>query len=996
MISSGFSSLPQEYTVNIALADLLDHLLQGVGRAVPENRTSSKNHRFDVKITYKDIVFVLEAAYDEPGAELDAKKRLEEGFIDTVSIAIHYEPAIFRHKDTLDEIKEALKSNLVKLKIFTQGNEVSANLTSFMQKKSWTAVNQGGWIYVNFNQIMQLMDSIIEFLVTEDTASELLRSIEYYMQDFSNTAIQELGSGPRKSRILADLRHILFSPEPESGELEVEISDEIVMFHTYVTIFLAMLLYESIFRNYEQLSGIDFYKENIALDPLKCLKEAFTKVNDEIDYESVFSVAIQVISALKDIPPGGQIASRLRDIKEQVQQIFANRALLRQDFIGRVYHRVTGDLPLRKGFATYYTKAEIASFLSELVINNYEHNLKNLVRANGPDIESRIGDLSCGSGTLLSAAYSSVLGKFRELNEEVGYAQLVDFHHIMIEHILWGIDALENAVQAASVVLALHEPGTPLDNFNMLRYPIRVSGELGSISLWDKKQVILKRRGKQGRTDEKVDVPSFDLIISNPPFSRNTAPGSKEGLRPRIFGFVTNDAAYNSLLNNYKVILGEMERYLDSSEAIRNLIVENVGKDKPFKSGDINPLNSGAFFPFIVMYERYLKSDGILALVLPLSVLEAASNLYLRALMIAHFSVDFIIVSGDVKNQNFSYSTNLSECLIVLRKTNSTQKNDCAVVRFTVQPKNTLEGILMAKKLIRDINTGNIALNGTIEFKRIKYNSLEKMLWNWGPLIKYPQHLLSILDDLLDSIILGTRVPMVKLGTFLKENKRSIGNPRAYRGKFLSVHMKANTIGPFKFLYEAGSNVMDRMHLRPDYKIKQYNFSEDKDPTISICTGHIIVPESFRLNTMPLIAAFSPSEIFSGVAYSITTGNLNLDKAIVTWMNSIFGILILRTFFSTVQGNFGHIRGWHLRSWLIPDFSHSEFGGKLVSIFEKYSSADFPKMTDQLKYAIINEKSDRRRFDKDIIKSFCPNLSEAEVDGKLNIMYSALLGSISR
>lgn len=993
---TGPSRLPQEYTVNIALADLLDHHLHGIGRAVPESRTTAQNHRFDVKLYYKDVVFVLEAAYDEPGAEMDARKRLEEGFIDTVSVAIHYPPELFERKDTLDEIKTVLRSNPLKMRIFTQGQEVSLNLTNFMQNRRRTAITQGRWIQVELNKIVPLMDSIIEFLVTEDTATELLRIMEQNMQDFSDTALSELGRGHSRNRTLADLRHILFSPEPVSGELEVEISDEIVMYHTYVTLFLALLLYESIFRNYDQLSRIEFYRDGLAFDPLQRLQSSFAKVNDEIDYESVFTVALDVIAALRDISPGGQIADRLRKINDQVQQIYANRALLRQDFIGRVYHRVTGDLPLRKGFATYYTKAEIASFLSELVMNHYNSFWGDRVELSGPAPNVRVGDFSCGSGTLLSATYSSILGKIRILQDEVDKQQLIQFHHKMIEKVIWGIDALENAVQAASVVLALHEPGTPLDNFNTLRDPIRISGELGSISLWDTPTVTLRRRGIRGNKDEAVTVPSFDFIISNPPFSRNTAPGTEDGARPRIFGFVTNEAAYESLIGSYKRILTEMQQYILTSESTSKLINDNVGTGKPFRSADINPLNSGAFFPFVVMYEKYLKAEGIMALVLPLSVLEASSNLMLRALMLSHFSIDFIVISTDSNNTNFSYSTNLSECLVILKKQNHSYDKECTVVKITEQPRNTLEGILMARRLARELASNDNTLNTQFEYRKVKQGTLKEMLWNWGPVARYPQSLLSALDELLNGKIFGVDFPLTKLGVFLSNySDGSIGNPRAYRGTFIADNLIENSIGPYKFLTEAGSTVIDKLQLRPDYRQKRYIQSDPSSGGANINAGHIMVPESFRLNTMPLISSFSPDFVFSGVAYSITTGDQSIDKALTTWMNSIFGILMLRTFFSTVAGNFGHIRGWHIRSWPIPNLSDSNLANSLENIFNKYAGETWQPIPLQLSEGSFNLESTRHKFDVDIIKAICPDLDLNEVNKFLNGIYTSLLTTIA-
>lgn len=996
MANLPISQLPQEYTVNIALAELLDHLLHGIGKAVPERRTTSHNHRFDIRVIYRDIIFVLEAAYDEPGAEMDAKKRLEEGFIDTVSIALHYPPEHFNKMETMDEIKEVLNSHPIKMRIFTQGEEVSTNLTNFMKRQNRKAKNQGGWIQVELNEMVSLMDSIIEFLVTEDTASELLRLIEQDLQNFSDTAINELGHGSIRDRTLGNLRHILFSPEPVAGELELDISDEIVLYHTYVTLFLAALLYESVYRNYDQLNRIQLFEGDMALNPMRAFQEPFAKINDEIDYESVFTVALEVLVALDGVSPGGQIADRIRRIQDRVEQVFTNRALLRQDFIGRVYHRVTGDLPLRKGFATYYTKAEIAIFLSQLVVEFYENFWNSVVNEGGPTEETRIGDFSCGSGTLLSASYSSILSKVREMRDDIDKPTLVEYHHKMIEKVLWGIDALENAVQAASVVLALHEPGTPLENFNTLRKPIRVSGELGSISLWSDSKATVRRRGIRSYSDEVVNISKFDYIISNPPFSRNTAPGTEEGAKPRIFGFVTNKDAYDSLLQSYQATLNEMVAHILTFNEASEIVEANVGGGKPFKKGDISPINSGAFFPFIVMYEKFLKDESLMSLVLPISVLEASSNFYLRALMLSNFSIDFIIVSTDPNNPNFSYSTNLSECLIVLRKTTEKSEN-CTVVRLNELPRNTLEGILMAKRLVRKLNGTFNKLDGQIDVSQIKASSLKEMVWNWSPLVRFPPKLMANLDGLLNSKILDHEVEIIKFGEFLKKTHTgSITNPRLFRGKFIEDNLVQNNGGPFKLLSEAGRSVMDRILLRPDYKQKSYVLKSSDAKTSQITPGHIVIPESFRLNTMPLIASFTPHNIISGVAYSVTTGDLDNDKALSVWLNSVYGLIMIRTFISTVAGNFGHIRGWHIRSWPMPDISNSELKKKLLSIFNKFSSVQWGSIPQQLSAGITDKGSPRINFDIEVIQALCPEVSVELISKELSHIYSDLITTISQ
>ena len=57
--------------------------------------------------------------------------------------------------------------------------------------------------------------------------------------------------------------------------------------------------------------------------------------------------------------------------------IIQNKALLRQDFIGHVFHKITGDIAIRKGYATFYTKTPVATLLSHLSLETPNSAWKN-------------------------------------------------------------------------------------------------------------------------------------------------------------------------------------------------------------------------------------------------------------------------------------------------------------------------------------------------------------------------------------------------------------------------------------------------------------------------------------------------------------------------------------------------------------------------------------------------------------------------------------------
>ena len=299
--------------------------------------------------------------------------------------------------------------------------------------------------------------------------------------------------------------------------------------------------------------------------------------------------------------------------------------------------------------------------------------------------------------------------------------------------------------------------------------------------------------------------------------------------------------------------------------------------------------------------------------------------------------------------------------------------------------------------LVRELNN-NVAeiLNSQTEHRKVKQTTLREMLWNWGPVARYPPRLASTLDEMLNGKILNEGFEIGKLGEFLSNTGNgTIGNPRAFRGRFITENMLENSNGPYKFLYEAGSDVLDCMHLRSDYRMKRYILSGSNSESVNINVGHIVVPEALRLNTMPTIASFTPDNVFSGVPYSVTTRDVRIDKALVAWLNSVFGMLMLRTFFSTVAGNFGHIRGWHIRSWPIPDLSNADLVQKLEKIFDEYSGVKWRTIPNQLSEGSINRDSNRRRFDAAIIEAICPTIDKDKVSNEFRGIYSSLLSTIA-
>ncbi|MEM2358583.1 MAG: hypothetical protein QXJ09_07820 [Candidatus Caldarchaeum sp.] len=157
--------------------------------------------------------------------------------------------------------------------------------------------------------------------------------------------------------------------------------------------------------------------------------------------------------------------------------IVAHKALLKHDIAGRVYHT----LLLRKvakGLATYYTSIPAAYLLAKLAVETPGMGLS----WEDADIHQLvIADLACGSGTLLSAAYSAVLDRWAEHQLEttgsVSDVKVARFHKNMLENCIYGFDVLGYACHLAAAWLTLRMPEIDVRKLNIYTLPL---GRFGS------------------------------------------------------------------------------------------------------------------------------------------------------------------------------------------------------------------------------------------------------------------------------------------------------------------------------------------------------------------------------------------------------------------------------------------------------------------------------------------------------------------------------------
>ena len=125
-------------------------------------------------------------------------------------------------------------------------------------------------------------------------------------------------------------------------------------------------------------------------------------------------------------------------------------------------------------------------------------------------------------------------------------------------------------------------------------------------------------------------------------------------------------------------------------------------------------ITSGLGSVFVAIADNMMKENGVLALVLPKAVLSGSAWEPTRSIF-RKYELQYVICSHEPNNWNFSYSTELSETLLVLSKKSSEEQTETVFVNLSNQPKTSIEALAVARE-IQSKTPGDLTANtGTCE-----------------------------------------------------------------------------------------------------------------------------------------------------------------------------------------------------------------------------------------------------------------------------------------
>ncbi len=394
----------------------------------------------------------------------------------------------------------------------------------------------------------------------------------------------------------------------------------------------AFVFQDSLARGLGQLSAV------LTIDELR-LSGTLTKfavLNEwgkilKVNYWPIFDIARRIL----EVVPTGDAKVLVERLTTTADKLVENHLLRSHDLTGAVFQKLIAD---RKFLAAYYTTPASAALLVGLAITS-QRPLQGADWSSAEKVKKlRIGDLACGTGTLLSTGYQRI-GQLHELMG--GDSECL--HPDMMANALVGCDVLPAASHLTASMLSGAHPTVKYKRSSIMTVAygkVDNGVALGSLELLDPQKTLdivaitAKAAGGSGESeaDTWTEIPDgmFDLLVMNPPFTRSTGhEGKKIGVPRPMF------AAFTSTEEEQKLMAKATKRLTKGTSAHGN---------------------AGEGSIFLVLADRKVKVGGTLALVMPLSLMLGEAWEASRAMLARNYS-DLVLISiAGYSDEEMSFS----------------------------------------------------------------------------------------------------------------------------------------------------------------------------------------------------------------------------------------------------------------------------------------------------------------------------------------------------
>ena len=666
-------------------------------------------------------------------------------------------------------------------------------------------------------------------------------------------------------------------------------------------------------------------------------REALLAEWDEIlerNYWPIFGSSKALLDpARENSLPAETLQAVLAPLWRTAERLVAGGVTRSHDLTGIVFQQLIAD---RKFLATYYTRPAAAALLAGLALPTArppggaewgdEDTLASL----------QIGDFACGTGTLLSAAYSRL-----SLLHELHGGDPAKLHGPMMKNGLVGLDVLNIAVHLTAAMLAGSQPATPFDGECLLTMPYgsQPGGKvrIGSLDLLEphvQAQLIDQAAATTagGRHPEdvqdlmtRVGHDRFDLVIMNPPFTRptNHEASHADVPIPAYAAFETTPRAQAAMSARVRSLTGD---------AASN---DNAGLAAHFAELAHRKVRTGAVADADTEDDDTeneahctVSAGGAVALVLPLSALSGGSWDAIRAQWRGHYRDALVVTIAEAASEasSFSADTGMAECLVVAtrddRAPDGERRSVCAVLAR--QPTSALHSDLVATEMRRTIDRGNVRRleDGPVGGTPILLGDehcgylLDCPLEDDGPWplvgvadMSLAQAAYALARGLLvsprDPGAPGVRVPVTPIADFAGRGPvhRDITETTRggyVRGPFERLHPPLNPVPTYPMLWAHDNKRERRLVVEADSEGQIKAVAPDAQTEINQKAARIWATATrvhystdVQFNSQSLIVAMTERPCIGGRAWpSVVFENPDHEYAFALWCNSTLGLLL--------------------------------------------------------------------------------------------------------
>jgi len=875
-----------EHTINDALAEVLMETrslwrFRGVVRSENLDVLQGSTKRPDILIAEPHVSPVIVETEIVPAfsVEADARQRLGEhlsisGRRILSSLAVRL-PSRLRDFSGQLLKKEIMKAPDLEMALYT-GETPEACMR-------WP---QNGWIVGTITDLSVLIQSAsVPPSVVEQAANKLVDGVSEAAAFLSDMATAHPGA---MRKICEELRQ-------QDGEQTRRMANTILA--------NALVFHESLARGEGDLYDVrtlDELRDKRGVSKHEVLEDwrRILRVN----YWPIFDIARRILEVIP-IDTAGRLLERL---VTTAGELVANHMMRSHDLTGAVFQRLIAD---RKFLAAYYTDPASAALLVGLAIDE-DRTPGSGSWSRDNDVKSlRIADFACGTGTLLSAAYRRI----SQLHEASG-GNAETIHPEMMDTALVGCDVLPAATHLTASMLASAHPTVKYSGSSIMTvgYGPREGGgvSLGSLDLLDPQRafdvVAITAKAIEGMGESEKEAwsalphSSFDLVVMNPPFTRDTGhEGSKIGVPNPMF------AAFGS----------KKEDQREMSKAARRLL-----------QGTSAHGNAGEASAFLVLADRKLRDGATIALVMPLSLMSGEAWEDSRQSMRKSYH-DLVLVSvAGSKDSDLAFSadTGMAECLVIGRKSKNASQRATFVVLYE-RPSSTITGLTAAvqirklkKRGIRRLEDPPVGGSpfyfgeDTIGYA-MDAPLPEKGPWSLarirdGSLAQAAYHLASggavWLPGMAHRVAMPVRVSEMsdvgKVGPYHMDINGDTPDG-GIRGPFKIEAIEAEGAPTYPVLWAHDAKRERCMEFEADSEgvVRQGKDSledrlvQDKANAIWATASHCHFNRDFRFNSQSTAMQFSAKKAIGGRAWpSIILFAVEQEKVLTLWGNSTLGLLL--------------------------------------------------------------------------------------------------------